>query len=331
MADYAEAQERFVDRSRVFISANQPKWIVLHKTAGFQTAEQVAEYFATTPLMTSVHYVVGRDGTVIQCVREEDGAGGNCCTEPGHAPFLPDADGSHVNLNLLTISIEHVDPASDNSTPCTPEQTAASFRLIADICRRRGIPAKPGDASGGIIGHFQICPQSRARCPGNFPWTQLWDYLAQGGVTMLNIQDVKTYFTQIDDHHWKCIQTNCILQYAILDFYRTCGTAPLFGLTLLGLPLTNEQPLTGHTNVVIQRFERGVVCWDPAHQIDNPPGSGPVYLMHLDSGPGQDPRIPQLQQALEAIQGGRVASLANQLVTTAQTLLTLVGGGTPKA
>jgi N-acetyl-anhydromuramyl-L-alanine amidase AmpD len=297
MTDYAEAIPMYVDRARVFIESNRPKWIVIHKTAGFHTAQEVAAYFATNAEMTSTHYVIGQDGTVVQCVREQDGAGGNCCLEPGHAPFLP----TDVNLNLLTISIEHVDPTPDNSTPLTPAQKEASFRLIADICQRHGIPARHGDAAGGIIGHFELDPLSRARCPGNYPWSDLWAFLAEGGF-MLDIKAASNFFVDLGNNVWRCPKTGYVIGHGILDFYRRIGGGALFGLTYLGLPLSNEIPIEGYSGVVLQRFERGVVCWDPDHLVDHPPGSGPAYLMHLDSGPGQDPRIARLQQEIASLQ-----------------------------
>jgi hypothetical protein len=81
------------------------------------------------------------------------------------------------NPNLVTFSLEHVDPTSDNSTPLTDAQKAASFALIKDICTRWNIPMQPANSNGGITGHYSIDPQSRARCPGNYPWDELWDYL----------------------------------------------------------------------------------------------------------------------------------------------------------
>lgn len=154
------------------------RWLIIHKTAGFQTAQEVAAYFqagAPQPdgslAETSVHYVIGQDGLIVQCVSEHDGAGGNGVLEPGHDPWWSG------NPNLVTFSIEHVDPASDNSTPLTPAQQAASFQLIHDICTRWDIPMRPADHNGGITGHFSIDPQSRAHCPGNYPWAELWAYL----------------------------------------------------------------------------------------------------------------------------------------------------------
>src|SRR5260221_4975452 len=166
----------FVAENRTFIDQNTHEWLVIHKTASGGSAQDIANFFANDPAMASTHYVVGQDGTVVQCVLEKDGAAGNCCLETGHAPYLP----LGVNMNVRTVSIEHVDPASDNSTPLTDAQKAASFRLVRDICTRHNIPMRPGDASGGIIGHNNIAPINRARCPGNYPWAELFAYL-QGG------------------------------------------------------------------------------------------------------------------------------------------------------
>jgi len=168
----------FVAENRTFIDQNTHEWLVIHKTASGGSAQNIATFFANDPAMASTHYVVGQDGTVVQCVLEKDGAAGNCCLETGHAPYLP----LGVNMNVRTVSIEHVDPASDNSTPLTDAQKAASFRLVRDICLRHNIPMRPGDASGGIIGHNNIAPINRARCPGNYPWNELFAYLYLGGL-----------------------------------------------------------------------------------------------------------------------------------------------------
>jgi len=175
----------FVAENRTFIDQNTHEWLVIHKTASGGSAQDIANFFANDPAMASTHYVVGQDGTVVQCVLEKDGAGGNCCLETGHAAYLPPG----VNLNVRTVSIEHVDPASDNSTPLTDAQKAASFRLVRDICIRHNIPMRPGDASGGIIGHMDIAPLSRARCPGNYPWAELFAYLQGGSMIPLGWKD----------------------------------------------------------------------------------------------------------------------------------------------
>ncbi len=152
---------------------NTPKWVVIHKTASGGSAQDIANFFIHDPSMASSHYVIGLDGTLVQCVSESDGAGANGVLEAGHAAYLP----TDINLNLLTISIEHVDPSPQNATSLTDAQKAVSFKLVHNICVRHNIPMRPGDASGGIIKHADIAPIDRALCPNNYPWSELWAYL----------------------------------------------------------------------------------------------------------------------------------------------------------
>ena len=111
------------------------------------------------------------EGEIVQCVLEKDGAGANCCLEAGHDPYW-DKPGLPRDKNLCTISVEHVDPSDDNSTPLTRAQQEASFALIADICKRHHIPAER------IFAHHSLEPIDKARCPGNYPLDELRAYIA---------------------------------------------------------------------------------------------------------------------------------------------------------
>lgn len=154
------------------------KWLILHGTAGFTTAKQLGDYFKTVD--KSVHYGIGQDGEIRQFVDEANSAWGNAPTEAGCDAWW----NQFANPNYVTFSIEHVKPHSDNSDVLTPAQQAASFALIKAICQRNGIPMRAADANGGITGHFSIEPQSRARCPGPYPWDALWAYLKDTNVTL---------------------------------------------------------------------------------------------------------------------------------------------------
>jgi len=150
-----------------------PLSVVVHKTAspGNPSAEDIAHFFQhDTAGMKSVHYIVGRDGEIVQCVSEKDGAGGNGILDPGHDSFWDHTGVS--DPNLCTISIEHIDSDPNNGTPVTDAQKAASFALIGDICKRNDIP------TARIFEHRSLQPINRARCPGNYPMDELRQHVA---------------------------------------------------------------------------------------------------------------------------------------------------------
>jgi hypothetical protein len=94
---------------------------------------------------------------------------------------------------------------------------------------------------------------------------------------------------------WICLKNGYIIHDGMLNFYRTMGGA-LAGLTQAGLPLSNErkpkqpegmsineynQILLHHPEITEQEFERLILRYDPNKIMDNPPGSGSVYTIHL--------------------------------------------------
>jgi N-acetyl-anhydromuramyl-L-alanine amidase AmpD len=174
--DYPQAIAMFVPSAKVFTGADpghRNPSIVIHKTAGFSTIEQLGAFFGSlTETDASSHYGVGLDGRVAQFVSESDGAGGNCCLEAGHDTYWDQwAYGDQMtNLNLVTFSIEHIDPATDNSTTPTQAQLDASFTLVLYLCKKYNI------TSDRIKPHSSLDPISRARCPGNYP---MWELLAR--------------------------------------------------------------------------------------------------------------------------------------------------------
>lgn len=271
----------------------QPKFIVLHGTAGGSSAEDVANYMKSTvgsnnPVST--HFVIGQDGHIVQCVPLSLAAWGNGVITTGHASYLPD----NVNPNLLTLaSIEFVKASTDNSDALTPAQEDSGFALIQCICDTYGIPKQTGDVNGGIIRHADIDPVNRARCPGTFNYGNLWNYLENGGdtpMTTINLTNptVASHF-KADGTAWKCTNGFSI-HGEILANYQKYGNSSLCGLSFLGLPLSNEIAVAGHPpGVVYQRFERGVLAYDPSHSIDMPPGleQSHVYPMHINSGIGK--------------------------------------------
>ncbi|ODN06536.1 N-acetylmuramoyl-L-alanine amidase A [Orchesella cincta] len=145
-------------------------------TAGGSSAEGIGAWFQNPSSQVSAHYVVDQQGVVAQCVRERDTAWANGRIEAGADPWWT------TNPNAVTISIEHVKSATDNSNELTAAQRQASWRLIRNIIARNpGIKAAWADSTGGITGHYSISPISRERCPGPFPWAEMFEAIGGSG------------------------------------------------------------------------------------------------------------------------------------------------------
>ncbi len=146
-------------------------------------------------------------------------------------------------------------------------------------------------------------------------------------ITMIDLSnpDVAAHF-EASGNGWKCKANGKIIHGAILTHYMTCGYKPLCGLSVAGLPESNEVPIenigasagypfkkfAGH-GFVVQFFERQAWIYDPQHLVDNPTGSGSVYPLHLyDLGPGTDPRVFDLKKQ-EATLSAQVADLQKQI------------------
>lgn len=314
-----DSQAAWLPTSNYFPNRNgfKPHYLILHGTAGGTTAAGIANYFKSTEgsaNAVSANYVVGPDGVIIGCVSEENGAFANGFLSAGHDPWWS----SGVNPNWTTISIEHVKSDLDNSNSLTDAQTLASFGLIRRICQRWDIPMRPADATGGITGHYSIDPVNRSRCPGNFPWSDLWSVLQGGDETMLTLQDpvVAKYFIDGGNNTWKCTVNGVVMLGANLTFYRTYG-----GPAVLGLPLSNEIRLTQYPNTAIVPCERGIIIWDPNRLIDKAPISDPCYLLHINQGIGQqmiaraltDPLNAQILQLQAQLQQLPAQQMSQQL------------------
>lgn len=119
----------------------------------------------------SAHYVVNSDGSEItQLVREQHrawhvGAAHNCHLRGG-----VDCDRNGVNVNHLSVGIEHAGFASQ--TWFAQGQLDASAKLVCNITARHGIPRDRHH----IVGHGTVQPYDRTDPGPNWPWA---DYLAK--------------------------------------------------------------------------------------------------------------------------------------------------------
>lgn len=305
----------------------QATHLVVHGTAGGTNGGDTMAYMGNNGVST--HLALSVDGAIYQGIPVSRAAWANA---PLKSPLINFAR-ADLNPNLWTISIEFCKPDVTNEVNITDAQKASGFALIAAICDQYHIPKRKGDGSGGVIRHADINSIDRARCPGTFPFDDLWTFLEQGNTMTLAISQVSSYFTEVTpDQRWHCKQTNIDIADGILNYYRTCTQVGLNGLSQYGLPLSEEGGVPNTKQAVIQRFERGVIIYDPAKEVDSVPGlSGACYSSHIDKGPGQDPRIAQLQAQLAAIPTATPSSVASAINTlstaqvTAQALGNAIG------
>lgn len=129
----------------------KPEAIVIHIICG--SLESARKEFADPASQLSAHYGVGRDGTVLQFVEEEDTA--------FHAGIVVNPTWTGIrgglNPNLYTIGIEHEGQPDD---PWSDAQYSASAELVAEIAGRWAIPLDPAH----IVLHREI--RASKTCPG---------------------------------------------------------------------------------------------------------------------------------------------------------------------
>jgi N-acetylmuramoyl-L-alanine amidase len=290
------------------IEGQQPRWVVLHSTAGGGAVE-----WLTNPASgVSAHYVIKQDGSIYQLVDEADSAYANGVLEAGCDSWWSQS----INPNLQTIAVEHEKLDTTNMIALTDAQQAASFALIQRIYQRWNIPARVADASGGITGHFSISPQSRQNCPGTYPWADLWTFLNGGPMPIFDEMSpiFSTFFIRESPTSWLCKPTGKHITLGMLEYYKTLSFDPQHQLPCIGLPLTEETYIPRADEVPLSYIlcERGVLFYDPQHVYDNPPGSGPVYMGHITNGIVPGLMQPPLQGRISLLEA-KIASAQKAL------------------
>jgi GH25 family lysozyme M1 (1,4-beta-N-acetylmuramidase) len=184
----------------------------------------------------------------------------------------------------------------DARPSCPPPWTSYQFLQYTD--KATGIPGIAGTVDANVfLGKIQPKPEEKPI------------------MIDLNNPTVASHF-KAEGAAWKCKDNNFTIHGEILATYQKYGNNAFCGLSFLGLPSSNEIPITGHSGVVYQRFERGVLCFDPVpHAIDTPPGleKARVYPLHIDSGTGQDPRVTSLQGENAALKALLASSKLGQI------------------
>ena len=128
-------------------------FVVIHYTSGNSAAEALRTL--TSPgAQVSAHYLIERDGSILQLVDERARA-----WHAGESRW-----GSTADINSASIGIE-----LDNNgrEPYPPVQIDSLLRLLSDLRQRHRLPA------ANVLGHSDVAP-SRKSDPGPlFPWRTL--------------------------------------------------------------------------------------------------------------------------------------------------------------
>jgi len=153
-----------------------PDFIVCHITGGSFTS--AINTILNAANQVSYHFVVGRDGAIVQAVNINDTAWANGTTNSGddrdnRHSTIPAIRNRRLNANLFTVSIGFADSSGGELSAA---QLSAGVELVAHI--RREVHRLYGIdipvARSNIIGHFEITPRTRPNCPGpRFPFDEL--------------------------------------------------------------------------------------------------------------------------------------------------------------
>jgi|GEM_PF-2883665 len=146
--------------------------IVIHITGGpAQDESGAVNTFLSRKKRTSAHYIINREGKVIQMVREDSVA--------SHL-----RGGLRGDLNLRTIGIEHVNTYHKRNKrkrqKPTEVQYEASAKLVAYLCLKYDVPIVHSTNPGvkGIIGHSEMDLKTGHKNCVNPAWD--WDaYIPQ--------------------------------------------------------------------------------------------------------------------------------------------------------
>jgi N-acetylmuramoyl-L-alanine amidase len=131
----------------------KPNFVILHHTAQKSTDQTIKTFTVKGQSEVSAHYVVGRDGKVVQMV--------NDYLRAHHAGI--GRWGNDTDLNSSSIGIE-ID--NDGFEPYSDAQIQGVLKVLSVLKKRYKIP------TANFIGHSDIAP-NRKPDPHDFPWKRL--------------------------------------------------------------------------------------------------------------------------------------------------------------
>ena len=131
----------------------KPNFVIIHHTSN-DSADQALRTLANPVRSVSAHYLIGRDGVVVQLVDERARA--------WHAGESKWASNTDINSASLGIELDN-----NGHEPFPDVQVSALLRLLADIKERYRIPG------ANFLGHADVAPQRKTDPSRYFPWNKL--------------------------------------------------------------------------------------------------------------------------------------------------------------
>lgn len=134
-------------------SIRRPNFVIIHHTAQ-DSLKQTISTFTKTSTQVSSHYVIGRDGTIVQMLNDYLRS-----WHAGRGKW-----GAVTDLNSVSIGIE-LD--NNGSEPFSEEQIESLLILCKRLKWKYGIP------TANFIGHSDIAPSRKVDPSNYFPWKKL--------------------------------------------------------------------------------------------------------------------------------------------------------------
>ncbi len=151
-----------------------PKWVQVHTRVTDKSPLEVATEREVSG--ESVHYIVGIDGSVVQCVSELHSSTGAGILTFGNERFWNQADG-RFELDHLSFTVEILLEPMEDGYSYSQEALNTAFALIKNTVEHHQIPKQIGCETGGVVGKCSSDPVRAPSSGKNFPYLELVGYL----------------------------------------------------------------------------------------------------------------------------------------------------------
>ena len=189
-------------------SIRRPNFVIIHHTAQDSLGQTIST-FTKTSTQVSSHYVIGRDGTIVQMLNDYLRS-----WHAGRGKW-----GNVTDLNSVSIGIE-----LDNNgfEPFSEEQIASLLILCKRLKWKYGIP------TANFIGHSDIAPSRKVDPNKYFPWKKL----AEEGYGFW--YDEEVVYPQINP-----LDTNTSIPLQSSDSLPPDAFDPVIALRIIGYDVSN--------------------------------------------------------------------------------------------